>query len=202
MTSCWEQCLPRANRRTWREQSSHIVFVHPYFSLPLCLARSGRRPERLPGRLLRGAAGGVLRSADPNFSRDDPWGGHLPWTPYTSSEPLSLSEAAIWRVQGMHSYFYWRLVLITLLRWRAGDSVNECSSLWKNDASQAAIHSTCFEAITVTLVSSIRLRWLLLIYVYNSVLLKVSEVNGNGPTTLSFGSYYGPSQVHGKVMIF
>ncbi|XP_042344197.1 vinexin isoform X4 [Plectropomus leopardus] len=26
---------------------------------------------------------------------------------------------------------------------------------------------------------------------------KVSEVNGSGPTTLSFGSYYGPSQMHG-----
>ncbi|XP_037634135.1 vinexin isoform X7 [Sebastes umbrosus] len=26
---------------------------------------------------------------------------------------------------------------------------------------------------------------------------KVSEVNGSGPTTLSFGSYYGPSQSHG-----
>ncbi|XP_038559021.1 vinexin isoform X4 [Micropterus salmoides] len=26
---------------------------------------------------------------------------------------------------------------------------------------------------------------------------KVSEVNGSGPTTLSFGSYYGPSQLHG-----
>ncbi|KAM3868299.1 vinexin [Diretmus argenteus] len=26
---------------------------------------------------------------------------------------------------------------------------------------------------------------------------KVSEMNGNGPTTLSFGSYYGPSQPHG-----
>ncbi|XP_027133583.1 vinexin isoform X1 [Larimichthys crocea] len=27
--------------------------------------------------------------------------------------------------------------------------------------------------------------------------VKVSEVNGSGPTTLSFGSYYGPSQTHG-----
>ncbi|KAL7391850.1 hypothetical protein ABVT39_015761 [Epinephelus coioides] len=27
--------------------------------------------------------------------------------------------------------------------------------------------------------------------------VKVSEVNGGGPTTLSFGSYYGPSQSHG-----
>ncbi|KAF7660128.1 hypothetical protein LDENG_00288080 [Lucifuga dentata] len=27
--------------------------------------------------------------------------------------------------------------------------------------------------------------------------LKVSEMNGSGPTTLSFGSYYGPSQPHG-----
>ncbi|XP_029999664.1 vinexin isoform X3 [Sphaeramia orbicularis] len=26
---------------------------------------------------------------------------------------------------------------------------------------------------------------------------KVSEVNGSGPTSLSFGSYYGPAQVHG-----
>ncbi|XP_059193830.1 vinexin isoform X2 [Centropristis striata] len=26
---------------------------------------------------------------------------------------------------------------------------------------------------------------------------KVSQVNGSGPTTLSFGSYYGPSQMHG-----
>lgn len=26
---------------------------------------------------------------------------------------------------------------------------------------------------------------------------KVSEMNGSGPTTLSFGSYYGPSQLHG-----
>ncbi|XP_037337527.2 vinexin isoform X1 [Pungitius pungitius] len=26
---------------------------------------------------------------------------------------------------------------------------------------------------------------------------KVSDVNGSGPTTLSFGSYYGPSQLHG-----
>ncbi|XP_026198744.1 vinexin isoform X2 [Anabas testudineus] len=30
-----------------------------------------------------------------------------------------------------------------------------------------------------------------------SVDFKVSEVNGSGPTTLSFGAYYGPSQAHG-----
>lgn len=97
MTSHREPCLPRANRRTWQEQRSRIVFVH------LCLAtcRSGWRPKWLPDCVLQGAWSS-FRSAVPNYSRADPRGGHLPWTPYSSSEPFSLSKAAIWRVEGMH----------------------------------------------------------------------------------------------------
>ena len=41
--------------------------------------------------------------------------------------------------------------------------------------------------------------WKPLLNVFNSAHLKVSEVNGNGPTNLSFGSYYGPNQGQGKV---
>lgn len=33
---------------------------------------------------------------------------------------------------------------------------------------------------------------------YDFAPFKVSEVNGSGPTTLSFGAYYGPSQPHGE----
>lgn len=36
----------------------------------------------------------------------------------------------------------------------------------------------------------------------NFASLKVTEVNGGGPTALSFGSYYGPSQTHGKFILF
>lgn len=70
---------------------------------------------------------------------------------------------------------------------------------------------TCFETTAAALVSYMTLRCLYCWYRYiilyslsnnNSALLKVTEVNGSGPTTLSFGSYYGPSQVHGKVGLF
>lgn len=42
----------------------------------------------------------------------------------------------------------------------------------------------------------------LYMYINYSTLLKVPEVNVSGPTTLSFGSYYGPKQSHGKSIIF
>lgn len=66
---------------------------------------------------------------------------------------------------------------------------------------------TCCETVTVAIVNYITvtvttLKYLYnMMYVNNSALLKVSEVNGSGPTALSFGSYYGPPQSNGKVII-
>lgn len=169
---------PEPTGRHDRSKVHIIVFDYLHFSFPLFEATCRR------GLLLH-PAWSSLRSADSYSCRAEPWGGgHLPWTPNSSSEPFPLREAAICGVEGMC-----RGERLWTLRGSEGLLQNKCSSLWEDVASHA------FRPATDDQLSA-TVHW----YVsdmLDSICLKASEVNGGGQTTLSFGSYYGPSQSYG-----
>lgn len=135
MTSHGWWCLPKANRRTWQEQSSHIVLLI-HVSHFLCVQHRAEVVSEPNGSqiIFSGEPGGSSRQqilTSPELTHEVVISPGLPTPPLSPfrASGLPYGEVKVCTEAG------WT----TMLRWSAWNSVNKCSSLWKNDASQAIL---------------------------------------------------------------